>query len=96
MGNPNIVYGFSYHIYSNATTILVNWQKNIIQQYMYTKVPKMMTFSPLAHVWTISAKGIKPNDEQCQCTHCPCSILIKTKDLLRDNSTGYTNLVLSV
>ena len=31
MGNPNIVHGFSYCIYNNATTILVNWQKNIIQ-----------------------------------------------------------------
>ena len=25
--------GFNYHIYRNATDIVVNWQKNIIQQY---------------------------------------------------------------
>ena len=24
MGNPNFVHGFSYHIYRNATAILVN------------------------------------------------------------------------
>ena len=24
MGNPNNIHGFSYHIYSDATTILVN------------------------------------------------------------------------
>ena len=32
MENPNIVHGFSHSAYSNATTISVNQQKNIIQQ----------------------------------------------------------------
>ena len=30
MGNPNFVHGFSYHVESDATTILVNWLENII------------------------------------------------------------------
>ena len=25
MGSPNIVQGFSYHIYRNATNIVANW-----------------------------------------------------------------------
>ena len=33
MENPNIVHGFSHSAYSNATAKLVNWQKNIIQQF---------------------------------------------------------------
>ena len=36
------------------------------------------------HVWTISAKGIKPNDEKCQYTHCHYTILIKVKALIRN------------
>ena len=31
MENPNFVHGFRYCIYTNATTISVNWQENIIQ-----------------------------------------------------------------
>ena len=31
MENPSIVHGFSYRTHSNATAILVNRQKNIIQ-----------------------------------------------------------------
>ena len=31
MENPNIVHGFSHSAYSNATTISVNKEKNIIQ-----------------------------------------------------------------
>ena len=32
MGNPNLVHGFSYCIFSDATAISVNWLENIIQQ----------------------------------------------------------------
>ena len=31
MGSPNIVQGFNYHIHRNATDIVVNQEKNIIQ-----------------------------------------------------------------
>ena len=33
MENPNIVHGFSHSVYIYATAILVNQQKNIIQQF---------------------------------------------------------------
>ena len=35
MGNPNFVHSFGY---SDATTILVNWQKNIIQHPYWGKL----------------------------------------------------------
>ena len=38
MGNPNIVHGFSHSAYSDATAILVNWQKNIIQHPYWGKI----------------------------------------------------------
>ena len=43
MVNPNIVHGFSHNAYSDATTISVNQQKNIIQhpigaKYFYSEM----------------------------------------------------------
>ena len=33
MRNPYYIYRFSYHIFSGGTILLINHQKNIIQQY---------------------------------------------------------------
>ena len=38
METPQIVYGFIHSTYSDATTISVNWQKNIIQHPYWGKI----------------------------------------------------------
>ena len=42
--NPNIVHGFSYLIFSDATNIAVNWLKNIIQH-------EFTCFNPLSYIY---------------------------------------------
>ena len=32
MGNSYSIYRFSYHAFSDSIILLINWQKNIIQQ----------------------------------------------------------------
>ena len=65
---------------------------------MYTEVPKMMTFSTLAlqiHVWTISAKGIKPNNETVSVYSLPLYNLQQNKSFSIHNTIGWMFLVLS-
>ena len=64
---------------------------------MYTKVPKMMTFSALA-LWilvqTISAKGIKPNNETVSLYSLPLYNLEQNKSLSMNSAIGGMLLVL--
>ena len=41
--NPNIVHGFSYSTYSDATNIAANWQKNFIQHPFQTNLKILLS-----------------------------------------------------
>ena len=68
MGSPNIVQGFSYHIYRDTINIAVNWYKNIIQHLMVVLGGRLCTvivqvswntgiLPSLEYVWDMSSNG---------------------------------------